>query len=79
MCGAAWFTDPELLLPLVAKRLMPGGVFAFARTEAAEDAYGPRAMGGKWLEGRDEELTVTRRQYPPQSRADLLKVHGLTP
>lgn len=28
--GAAWFTDPAKLFPLIAKRLNPGGVLAFS-------------------------------------------------
>ncbi|MEU2558399.1 methyltransferase domain-containing protein [Streptomyces longispororuber] len=28
--GAVWFTDPDRLLPLIARRLAPGGVLAFA-------------------------------------------------
>ncbi|WP_326697785.1 hypothetical protein [Streptomyces sp. NBC_01754] len=35
-------------------------------------------MHGKWLEGRESELTVLRWQYTPQAWADLLKRHGFT-
>ncbi|GCD37826.1 hypothetical protein OEIGOIKO_05635 [Streptomyces chrestomyceticus JCM 4735] len=35
-------------------------------------------MRGKWLEGRERELTVPRWQYPPQSWADHLKRAGFT-
>jgi SAM-dependent methyltransferase len=34
--GAAWFTDPDVLLPLVRSRLAPGGVFAFSHTAPAD-------------------------------------------
>ncbi|MEU5587925.1 class I SAM-dependent methyltransferase [Streptomyces chrestomyceticus] len=76
--GAVWFTDPEQLLPLIAARLAPGGVLAFSQAEPSPGAYGPQAMRGKWLEGRERELTVPRWQYPPQSWADHLKRAGFT-
>ncbi|MCC3767067.1 bifunctional 2-polyprenyl-6-hydroxyphenol methylase/3-demethylubiquinol 3-O-methyltransferase UbiG [Streptomyces sp. UNOC14_S4] len=78
MWGAVWFTDPEQLLPLVAKRLAPGGVFVFGHAEPAPGTYGPQRMRGKWLEGRDRELTVLRWQYTPDMWADLLKRNGFT-
>ncbi|WP_405193776.1 class I SAM-dependent methyltransferase [Streptomyces anulatus] len=74
--GAVWFTDPEVLFPLLAKSLAPGGVFAFSQAEPSLGAYGPQPMRGKWLEGRERELTVLRWQYPPEAWADLLKLHG---
>jgi SAM-dependent methyltransferase len=76
--GAVWFTDPEQLFPLVAKHLAPGGIFAFSQAEAAPGSYGPQPMRGKWLEGRERELTVLRWQYKPGAWADLLKCHGFT-
>ncbi|MEU2908149.1 class I SAM-dependent methyltransferase [Streptomyces globisporus] len=76
--GAVWFTDPELLFPLVAQNLTPGGNFAFSQAEPSPGAYGPQPMHGKWLEGREGELTVLRWQYTPQAWADLLKRHGFT-
>ncbi len=74
--GAVWFTDPEALLPLVFKRLAAGGVFAFSQAEPAGGLYGPQPMRGKWLEGRDRELTVMRWQYPASAWADMLKQCG---
>ncbi|MFD9423819.1 MULTISPECIES: hypothetical protein [unclassified Streptomyces] len=35
-------------------------------------------MGGKWLEGRETDLTVLRWQYDPEQWADILKQHGFT-
>jgi SAM-dependent methyltransferase len=32
--GAVWFTDPELLLPLIRRTLTPGGVLAFSQPPA---------------------------------------------
>ncbi|MFD7764740.1 class I SAM-dependent methyltransferase [Streptomyces microflavus] len=76
--GAVWFTDPELLFPLVAQNLTPGGIFAFSQAEPSPGVYGPQPMHGKWLDGRESELTVLRWQYTPQTWADLLKRHGFT-
>ncbi|WP_405915892.1 class I SAM-dependent methyltransferase [Streptomyces sp. NBC_00728] len=76
--GAVWFTDPEQVFPLVAKRLAPGGVLAFSQAESIPGAYGPQRMQGKWLEGRERELTVLRWQYTPEVWTDLLKRHGFT-
>ncbi|MFG2620677.1 class I SAM-dependent methyltransferase [Streptomyces sp. NPDC048507] len=42
--GAAWFTDPARLFPLVAGSLNPGGVFAFSQPPAIPGAYGPQGM-----------------------------------
>ncbi|MEU8682172.1 class I SAM-dependent methyltransferase [Streptomyces sp. NPDC048611] len=76
--GAVWFTDPEVLLPLIAKSLTPRGIFAFSQAEPVVGAYGPQPMRGKWLEARERELTVLRWQYTPEAWADLLKRHGFT-
>ncbi|MVO84545.1 methyltransferase domain-containing protein [Streptomyces sp. p1417] len=76
--GACWFIDPDLLLPLIARRLAPGGVLAFSHAEPTGGAYGPQPMRGKWLEGRERELIVLRWQYSPPTWADILKRHGFT-
>ncbi|MET8824810.1 class I SAM-dependent methyltransferase [Streptomyces sp. NPDC004610] len=76
--GAVWFTDPEDLLPLVAQRLAPGGVFAFSHREPVAGQYGAQPMGGKWLEDRETELTVYRWQYTAEQWSDILKRHGFT-
>jgi SAM-dependent methyltransferase len=76
--GAVWFTDPEELFPPIVKGLAPGGVFAFSQAEPVAGAYGPQQMRGKWLEGRESELTVLRWQYAPEMWADILKRHGFT-
>lgn len=78
MWGAVWFTDPEDLFPRVLERLTPGGVFAFSQAEPVAGSYGPQQMRGKWLEGRERELTVLRRQYTAETWADILKRHGFT-
>jgi SAM-dependent methyltransferase len=76
--GAVWFTDPEHLFPQVAKRLAPGGVFAFSHREPVTGQYGAQQMGGKWLEGREKELQVYRWQYSADQWADILKRFGFT-
>ncbi|NSC22966.1 class I SAM-dependent methyltransferase [Streptomyces albus subsp. chlorinus] len=73
--GAVWFTDPDELMPRIRRRLAPGGVLVFSHAEPG-NAYGPQQMHGKWLEGRERELTVLRWQYPPQEWADRLKRIG---
>ncbi|MFD0279513.1 class I SAM-dependent methyltransferase [Kitasatospora sp. NPDC127111] len=74
--GAVWFTDPEELLPRVRRRLAADGVFAFSHREPEAGTYGAQRMGGKWLEGRETELTVRRWQHTADQWADLLKRHG---
>ncbi|WP_185909098.1 hypothetical protein [Streptomyces sp. WAC01280] len=59
-------------------RLAPGGVFAFSHREPVVGRYSAQEMGGKWLEGREMELTVRRWQYGPEQWSDILKRHGLT-
>ncbi|TMU94743.1 class I SAM-dependent methyltransferase [Streptomyces sp. DASNCL29] len=72
--GALWFTDPDDLIPLIAKRLSPGGTLAFSQAEPLEGYYGPQPMYGNGLAGR--KLTLLRWSYPPQWWADLLKRTG---
>ncbi|MFF5706576.1 class I SAM-dependent methyltransferase [Streptomyces sp. NPDC012794] len=76
--GAVWFTDPDELFPRVARRLVPGGIFAFSHREPIAGQYGAQQMGGRWLEGRESELTVLRWQHTPEQWSDLLKRHGFT-
>lgn len=74
--GAVWFTDPERLVPAVARRLNPGGVFAFSQAEPIEGFYGPQAMYGNGLSGR--RLPVLRWSYSPGMWADLLERNRFT-
>ncbi|GLW04378.1 class I SAM-dependent methyltransferase [Streptomyces lavendulae] len=76
--GAAWFTDPDELFPRIAARLAPRGIFAFSHREPIVGQYGAQKMGGKWLEGRETELTVFRWQHTPEQWTDLLKRHSFT-
>lgn len=74
--GAVWFTDPEELVPLVVRRLNPGGVFAFSQAEPIEGYYGPQAMYGNGLSGR--RLTVLRWSFSPGMWTDVLRSSGFT-
>lgn len=74
--GAVWFTDPEELFPLVAKRLRPGGVFAFSHGETPQHLCGRHPMYGKGPEGK--EMTVDCWCYPPEVWADCAHRHGFT-
>jgi SAM-dependent methyltransferase len=46
--GAVWFTDPTVLLPLVRKRIRPGGVFVFSHLAATEAATDLGGVVRKW-------------------------------
>ncbi|WP_059048166.1 class I SAM-dependent methyltransferase [Streptomyces acidiscabies] len=76
--GAVWFVDPDELFPLVRQRLAPAGTFAFSHREPVAGQYGAQRMGGRWLEGRERELTVCRWQYSAEQWTDILKRHGFT-
>lgn len=62
--GAHWFTDPDVLLPLVRKRLAAGGVYAFSNTTAADvPPLGPKAV-------------ITRYDLLAADWTKLLEQHG---
>jgi SAM-dependent methyltransferase len=46
--GAAWFTDPTALLPLIRKRMNPNAVLVFSHLPAADVAVGPDGVVKKW-------------------------------
>ncbi|MFD9864966.1 class I SAM-dependent DNA methyltransferase [Streptomyces alboflavus] len=68
--GAAWFTDPARLFPLVAQRLTPGGVFAFSHPPAIPGAYGPQGMYKGGFAGK--ALFTYRYSYTPRKWQNLL-------
>ncbi|MBB5117657.1 methyltransferase type 11 [Streptomyces eurocidicus] len=68
--GAAWFADPARLLPLVAKRLNPGGVLAFSQPPAIPGAYGPQGMYKGGFAGR--AMYTYRYSYTPRKWENLL-------
>ncbi|KAB8170930.1 methyltransferase domain-containing protein [Streptomyces sp. 3MP-14] len=74
--GAAWFTDPSRLFPLVARRLAPGGVFAFSQPPAIPGAYGPQGMYKGGFAG--PALFTYRYSHTPRGWRNLLRRAGFT-
>lgn len=74
--GAAWFTDPAKLFPLIAKRLAPGGILAFSQPPAIPGAYGPQGMYKGGFAGR--ALYTYRYSYTPRRWSTLLAKCGFT-
>ncbi|MFE4170952.1 class I SAM-dependent methyltransferase [Streptomyces sp. NPDC056909] len=72
--GAAWFTDPGRLLPLVRRRLKPGGVFVFSQPPAIPGAYGPQGMYKGGFTGK--ALFTYRYSYRPAVWERLLTRAG---
>ncbi|WP_274709498.1 class I SAM-dependent methyltransferase [Streptomyces tubbatahanensis] len=57
--GAVWFTDPAVLLPLIRRRLRPGGVLGFSQRPPVEGCYGCQAS---YIDrGPDQDPHVVRR------------------
>ncbi|WP_326596460.1 class I SAM-dependent DNA methyltransferase [Streptomyces sp. NBC_01803] len=74
MFGAAWFTDPERLFPLVARHLRPGGVFVFSQPPAIPGAYGPQGMYKGGFAGK--AMFTYRYSYTPRKWQRLLMKAG---
>ncbi|MCQ4081918.1 class I SAM-dependent methyltransferase [Streptomyces sp. RB6PN25] len=74
--GAAWFTDPAKLFPLVRERLNPGAVFAFSQPPAIPGAYGPQGMYKGGFAGR--AMFTYRYSYTPRKWTSLLAKAGFT-
>ncbi|GGM71905.1 hypothetical protein GCM10012275_48060 [Longimycelium tulufanense] len=72
--GALWFTDPKRLLPLIRKRLSPGGRLVFSHAPAVPGSYGIQGMYGNGFKGR--RVWIYRWAYEPATWADLLYRHG---
>ncbi|MYQ49210.1 methyltransferase domain-containing protein [Streptomyces sp. SID4985] len=72
--GAAWFTDPARLFPLVHRRLNPGGVFVFSQPPAIPGAYGPQGMYKGGFAGR--AMFTYRYSYRPAVWERLLTRAG---
>ena len=73
--GAAWFADPARLFPLVARRLNPGGVFAFSQPPAIPGAYGPQGMYKGGFAG--PAMFTYRYSYTPDAWEGFLSAAGL--
>ncbi|MGW2100324.1 class I SAM-dependent methyltransferase [Streptomyces olivaceoviridis] len=74
--GAAWFTDPSRLFPLVAARLNPGGVFVFSQPPAIPGAYGPQGMYKGGFAGK--AMFTYRYSYKPAVWERHLRRAGFT-
>ncbi|WP_240106471.1 bifunctional 2-polyprenyl-6-hydroxyphenol methylase/3-demethylubiquinol 3-O-methyltransferase UbiG [Streptomyces sp. MUM 203J] len=74
--GAAWFTAPERLFPLVFEHLNPGGVFAFSQPPAIPGAYGPQGMYKGGFAG--PAMYTYRYSYTPESWQQFLYGAGFT-
>ncbi|MFI0511167.1 class I SAM-dependent DNA methyltransferase [Streptomyces sp. WSLK1-5] len=74
--GAAWFTDPSRLFPLVHDRLNPGGVFAFSQPPAIPGAYGPQGMYKGGFAGK--AMFTYRYSYKPAVWQRLLTRAGFS-
>ncbi|WP_457029404.1 class I SAM-dependent methyltransferase [Kitasatospora sp. P5_F3] len=73
--GAAYFTDPDLMLPAVLARLTSGGVFAMSQHPAVEGCYGCQASFIP--RGSDEDPAVVKRwDYPPETWTAMLTGYG---
>ncbi|NBM15664.1 bifunctional 2-polyprenyl-6-hydroxyphenol methylase/3-demethylubiquinol 3-O-methyltransferase UbiG [Streptomyces sp. GC420] len=74
--GAVWFIEPGELLPLIARRLAPGGVLAFSQAEPDPGRYGPTTTRGRAPDG--SRISVRRWNLAPETWAGLLDRHGFT-
>lgn len=74
--GALWFTDPDLLLPLIHDRLTQGGRLVFSHAPAVPGSYGVQGLYGGGFNGR--RTWVYRWAYEPEKWAEILQVHGFT-
>ncbi|MDT0377559.1 class I SAM-dependent methyltransferase [Streptomyces sp. DSM 42041] len=72
--GAAWFTDPSRLFPLVRSRLRPGGAFVFSQPPAIPGAYGPQGMYKGGFAGK--AMFTYRYSYRPSVWARFLTRAG---
>lgn len=74
--GAAWFTDPALLLPAIRERLRPGGRFIFPAAPGRGLLRLPGVVHSARL--RRGPLVVKRWDYEPEVWKQLLDRYGYT-
>jgi predicted TPR repeat methyltransferase len=74
--GAAFFIDPEVLLPLVLPRLNPGGLFAFSSVEPLAPCFGPQIVYGNGYRG--QRLAIVRWMLSCDQWTRALERHGFT-
>ncbi|MEW2622804.1 class I SAM-dependent methyltransferase [Streptomyces sp. NPDC048106] len=68
--GPVWFTDPAQLLPLIRKRLSPGGVLAFS--------HKPPTAGTQPVETLRDDRVVTRWDYTQEEWSASLTSSGFS-
>ncbi|MFF3159317.1 class I SAM-dependent methyltransferase, partial [Streptomyces sp. NPDC057910] len=68
--GAVWFTDPELLLPLIWSSLKPGGMLIFSHRPPEDGEHGRTP--------HTDVLPVHRWSYAPGEWLDFLAAAGFT-
>lgn len=73
--GAVWFHDPNQLLPLLRRRLSPGGALVFAHFPPVPGCLG---VSGAWgfVEQGQTPMYVKRWHYPPETWTEMLASHG---
>lgn len=84
--GVVWFHDPELLLPLLRRRLRPGGLLAFTHLPPVEGCYGAQAVFVRSPDAGDS-LPIRRWDYTPEmwcdhlvhAGFDLVEAHVISP
>jgi SAM-dependent methyltransferase len=74
--GAAWFTDPSRLFPLVREHLVDGGRFVFSQPPAIPGTYGPQGMYKGGFAGK--AMFTYRYSYRPAVWERLLTRAGFT-
>lgn len=72
--GAALFTDPEILLPLIRPRLNSGGLFAFSAVEPLAPCFGPQIIYGNGYRGL--RLPIVRWMLSVKQWTEALPRHG---
>ncbi|MGW1795510.1 class I SAM-dependent methyltransferase [Streptomyces sp. NPDC001984] len=72
--GAAWFTDPSRLFPLVREHLVPDGMFVFSQPPAIPGAYGAQGMYKGGFAGK--AMFTYRYSYRPAVWERLLTRAG---
>ena len=72
--GAAWFSDPRRLFPLVKRRINSGGRFVFSQPPAIPGAYGPQGMYKGGFAG--PATYAYRYSYTPARWRSLLRGAG---
>ncbi|MGA5224565.1 class I SAM-dependent methyltransferase [Streptomyces albidoflavus] len=68
--GPVWFTEPEQFLPLIRKRLSPGGVLAFSHKPPQDDRQTVTTLR--------EARAVTRWDRSPEEWTSLLASSGFS-